>query len=220
MKSVNAACLLWLLGISGGYGSTDRIETTTSSRASIREEAAPVLTRWSFSFESAFTFEVIPNPWRPLWGDYAINPLDYKLATQIVSARYQLSEPDGPLFLRGYLELTGGLVATAIVEGPESYFFGGVLGFRYNFVQPGWRLIPYFEARGGPGITDARVQDYTQQQDFTFTYLIGAGLRYEINSRCSVNIGAIDQHMSNFYLAERNFGFDSIGVSVGFQYRY
>jgi len=171
--------------------------------------------RWEFGLESAYTFVIVPNPFFGIAGQYNKNPRDYKLATQILAARYQFANPGGPLFLRGSLEMSGILVGSAIVEGPESYFFGLGIGFRYYFIQPGARLVPYLEVRGGPGWTDSRGMRFAQQQDFTFTYILGAGVRYDVNRRWSLTASVIDQHLSNAYLTKPNYGFDSVGFSLG-----
>jgi hypothetical protein len=176
--------------------------------------------RWEFSLESAYTFQTIPNPFFALAGLNNKNPLHYRLATQILSARYQLTNPGGPLFLRGTLETSANLVGSVVVHGPESYFIGFALGFRYYFVQPGARLVPYLEVRGGPGQTDSRGFRHAQQQDFTFTYMLGAGLRYDANPHWSATLSVVDQHLSNAYLTNPNYGFDSVGVSVGLIRRF
>ena len=116
--------------------------------------------------------------------------------------------------------MSGGLVRTLIVKGPESYFRGSILGLRYNFIQPGAKLIPYAELRAGGGWCDSRGVSQSLQTDFTFTYFIGVGLRYDVNSRCSVTAGVLDQHLSNAWLANPDYGVDSLGVSVGIQVRY
>lgn len=173
--------------------------------------------RWEFSFESAYTFGTGPNPWASLvnWEVTRPNPLDYRVATQLLAAHYRLNRPSGPWLLRGSFQTSATLVGTAIVHGPETYFAGLALGLRYDFVQPRARIVPYFEMRGGPGLTDSSGIYKGQQQDFTFTYLITAGLRYDYNTRWSFSLAAIDQHLSNAYLAKANYGFDSIGVDVG-----
>jgi hypothetical protein len=176
---------------------------------------------WSFSLESAYTFNVIPNPWFATFLDkYRKNYRNYNFLTEIVSARYSVTNPGGPLFLRGNLEMSGGLVRTIIVKGPESYFGGSVLGLRYNFIQPGAKLIPYAELRGGGGLSDSRGMSHSLQTDFTFTYFLGAGFRYDVNPRCSVTVGVLDQHLSNAWLASPDYGVDSLGVSAGVQVRY
>jgi hypothetical protein len=176
--------------------------------------------QWELGLESAYSFAVIPNPFFAIAGLYNKNSLDYKLATQILSLRYQLTNPSGWSFLRGNWEISGLVIGTAIVEGPESYFAGVGGGLRYYFVQPCARLVPFLEVRGGAGFTDSRGYHDAQQEDFTFSYMLGAGLRYDVSHRLSVTASAIDQHLSNAYITSPNYGFDSLGFSVGALIRF
>jgi hypothetical protein len=168
-----------------------------------------------------YTFEEIPNPWFIVFlHAHRKNFRDYKFATQILSARYRLTDTCGPLFLRGNLEMSIGPTATAIVSGPESYFAGGVSGFRYNFVQPRTRLIPYLELRVGVGASDSKRVYKSLQADLTCAYLLGAGLRYDVNHRLRLTLGVVDQHLSNAFFANPDYGIDSLGVSAGMELRY
>ena len=173
--------------------------------------------RWEFSLESAYTFHVVSNPFHSLVAGHLLtpNPIHYHLATQLLAVRYRVTNAAGSWFLRGSLESSATIVGTAIVSGPEDYFAGLALGLRYDFVQAGARLVPFIELRGGPGVTDSRGGLYAQQQDLVFTYLFSAGVRYDLSRRWSVTLGALDQHLSNAYLAPRNYGFDSLGVTLG-----
>jgi hypothetical protein len=176
--------------------------------------------RWEFGLESTYSFTVIPNPFFAIAGLYNKNSLDYKLATQILSLRYQLTNPSGWSFLRGNWEISGLAIGSTIVEGPESYFAGLGAGLRYYFVQPRARLVPFLEVRGGAGFTDSRGYHDAQQQDFTFSYMLGAGFRYDLNRRLSLTASAIDQHLSNAYITSPNYGFDSLGFSFGAVIRF
>ena len=173
--------------------------------------------RWEFSLESTYTFHIVSNPFHSLIAGRMIEPnqIDYHLATQLLALRYRLTSPAGPWFLRGSLECSATVVATAIVQGSENYFAGLALGFRYDFVQRNGRLVPFIELRGGPGVTDSRGGQYEQQQDLVFTYLFSVGLRYDLSRRWSAELGAVDQHLSDAYLTPRNYGFDSVGVVIG-----
>jgi hypothetical protein len=197
------------------YAESEKLPGDQTSR--FPAEVSP----WSFSLESLYTFKIIANPWfYTFLNRYTKSPIHYHLATQILSARYQLTRDGGPLFLRGNLELSGGLVGTAIIKGPESCFLGSVLGVRYNLVQPRARLIPYVELRGGPGWSDAHETPHSLQTEITFTYMIGGGLRYDLNPRSSVTVGVIEQHLSNAWLANPDYGFDSLGINAGIFVRY
>lgn len=173
--------------------------------------------RWEFSLESTYTFQIVSNPFHSVVAGRLIepNPIRYHFATQLLTARYRLTNPVGPWFLRGSLESSVTIVGTTIVNGPEDYFAGVALGFRYDFVQPGARLVPFLELRGGPGVTDSQGGVNAQQQDLIFTYLLSAGIRYDFSRRWTVELGAIDQHLSNGYLAPKNYGVDSLGVVLG-----
>jgi hypothetical protein len=177
--------------------------------------------RWSFSIESIYAFENIESPWfAAVLHRHKKNFRDYKFVTEILSARYRVTETAGPLFLRGNLEFSVGPIGTAIVNGPESYFAGAVGGFRYNFVQPGARLIPYLELRGGIGKSDSRKVYKSLQSDATLTYLLGGGLRYELNSRWSFAVGAMDQHLSTGFFGSHDYGTDALGFNAGIELPY
>ena len=89
-----------------------------------------------------------------------------------------------------------------------------------NFVQPGWRFIPYVQ--GGVGIvyTDA-YKDETQQaigQAIELTPQCSLGLRYLINKNWSLDGEAMFHHISNAGLAKRNRSINAVGGFVGVTY--
>ena len=177
--------------------------------------------RFELSLETAYCFVPVPNPFFGLAGLYNKNPLDYELVTEMVSARYQFTGTGGPGPLRGNMEISAGFLYSTILHGPETFYAGYHMGLRYNFVPKSWpRLSQFLEVRGCLGWTDSRGFRFAQQQDFTFTYMLGAGLRYRIDRHWSVTVGVLDQHISNAYLTQPNYGFDSVGVQVGVSLRF
>jgi hypothetical protein len=168
----------------------------------------------------------------PIFGYSLHRPQDryaayYTLVPTITSLRWQLYSPVGPWLLHGNTEFTFGGTYTAITEGPESYFAGPLMGVRYNFVQPNRKLVPYADLRVGLGWTDAQgpyevahhLRDDGQGQDFTFTFLMSAGLRYNFSPRYSASLGFMSMHISNMYLSEPkyiNHGVNVVGPMVGF----
>lgn len=96
-----------------------------------------------------------------------------------------------------------------------------MFGVRRNFVQPNWRVVPYAEARGGLGYTDAKGPDgvpWAQGQDFTFNFILGGGVRYNFNPRYSISTGIAYMHVSNAYLSQPRFtdyGMNVYGPTVG-----
>jgi hypothetical protein len=149
-------------------------------------------------------------------------PLDYTLVPLILSLRWQLYDVNGPLFLRGNCDLTFSGSYTFITQGPESRYAAYMMGIRYNFVQPNWRVAPYLEARFGVGFVDAKGPEgvkYAQGQDLTFNMNFGAGVRYNFNPRYSISAGIMYMHISNLYLSEPktyNYGINVFGPTVGF----
>jgi lipid A 3-O-deacylase len=151
--------------------------------------------------------------------DYTLVPLDF-------SVRWHLYDICGPSILRGNTDFTFSGSYTDIERGPESRYVAAIAGFRYNFIQPNWRLVPFLELRGGMGFTDAQQPNEVahnrpavgQGQDFTFNFLMGAGVRYNFNPTYSVSAGVTFMHVSNMYLSEPryyNHGINVVGPSIG-----
>ncbi len=165
----------------------------------------------------------------PILGDHfqRVNgTVDYTLIPMNLSLRWHLYDICGPSILRGNTDFTFTGSYSAIVQGPESYYAALILGLRYNFIQPNWKLVPYFDVTGGAGLTDAQ-QPYQkrhhlpqsgQGQDLTFIFTIGAGLRYNFNPSWSVSLGAQFLHISNGGLSTPqyyNHGINVVGPVVG-----
>jgi hypothetical protein len=158
-------------------------------------------------------------------GDYSQNPLHYTVVPIFPSLRWQMGAVRGPSFLRGNTDLTITTSVTLIPRGPENHYAAVDLGFRRNFVQRNWRVVPYFEARVGAGNIDAQEPNgnaYAQGQNFTFTLMTGAGARYNFNGHYSMAFGATYFHVSNAYLSEPKYddnGINVWGPWIGFNMR-
>jgi hypothetical protein len=158
-------------------------------------------------------------------GNYSHNPLHYTLAPIFPSLRWHMGRIAGPGILRGNTDLTATLSLTAIPRGPEKTYGAFDLGVRRNFVHRNWRAAPYFEARGGAGFIDAQGPHgnvYAQGQDFTFTLMVGTGVRYNFSPRYSMSVGATYMHVSNAYLSEPKYydnGINVVGPIIGFNMR-
>ena len=177
--------------------------------------------RWDWSVEALYTFIVVANPWHCLIDLEARhpNPHKYHFLTETVGLRYRLTGIAGPWLLHGSAQLCADLVGTEIVRGPETYFVGGAVGMHFDFVQPGWRIVPYTDFRFGPGAIDATVENNGQQNDLEFTYLWGAGVRYHVSPSLSVSFGAIDQHLSTAWLT-RNVSVDTVGINIRLEKKF
>jgi hypothetical protein len=158
-------------------------------------------------------------------GDYSQRPLHYTLVPIFPSLRWQMGNVRGPGILRGNTDLTATFSFTAIPRGPESRYGAFDLGVRRNFVHRNWRTSPYFEFRAGAGFINAKGPDgvpFAQGQDFTFTLMLGTGLRYNFNPRYSMTLAPTYMHVSNLYLSQPKYldnGINVCGAMIGFNMR-
>lgn len=126
-------------------------------------------------------------------------------------------------WLRGYSEFYFRGDYEQIVHGPENHVEDFIVGPRYNFVQPGWKIIPYVEGGVGIAFGDSNPQWGGLGQDFNFTFTTGAGAKYLISDDWFVRAGVEYQHVSNAGLSEPQFAnhpIDALGpkISVGYSF--
>jgi hypothetical protein len=152
-------------------------------------------------------------------------PLHYTLVPIVASLRWHVNGIGGPWILRGNTDFTFSGSYTAIPRGPETRYFAFDYGIRRNFIQPRWRIVPYFEMRGGVGNINAKGPDgvlYAQGQDLTFTFMMGGGARYNFNPRYSIAAGLTYMHVSNAYLSQpryTDYGINVFGPIFGVNVR-
>jgi hypothetical protein len=157
--------------------------------------------------------------------DYSQKPLHYTLMPVFPSVRWHMGKISGPGILRGNTDLTVTGSITAIPRGPETHYVAFDLGFRRNFVHRNWRTAPYFETRVGTGHIDAKGPlgvRWAQGQDFTFTLMLGSGVRYNVSPKYSVAVGCSYMHVSNAYMSLPNYddnGINVYGPMIGFNVR-
>jgi hypothetical protein len=175
-----------------------------------------------FSLETGWLPKNIPFVFDFLLGDgYTQTGLQYTLVPIIASLRWQVDDIRGPSILRGNWDITLSGSFTVIPRGPETRYGAYDMGIRRNFVRRNWRIVPYFDGRLGLGRIDAKGPKgvhYSQGQDFTFTLMMGSGVRCNFNSRCAISVGMNYMHISNLYLSEPkflNYGINVYGPMVG-----
>jgi Lipid A 3-O-deacylase (PagL) len=150
-----------------------------------------------------------------------MTPLHYTLVPFIASVRWQMTDIGGFWIFRGNWDLSFSGSYTMIPRGPETRFFSYIMGIRRNFIQPRWRIVPYFEGRAGIGDINAKEPygaPFAQGQDLTFTVMLGGGARYNFSPRYAVSAGVGYMHISNLYLSEPkylNYGINVYGPMVG-----
>lgn len=169
-----------------------------------------------FSLETGWLPINIPFVFDFLVGStYTTWPLHYTMVPNIASIRWHVDGIGGPSILRGNTDFTFSGSYTAIPRGAETRYFAFDYGIRQNFVQPRWRIVPYFEARGGVGDINAKGPygvPYAQGQDLTFTLMMGSGARYNFNPRYSIAAGLTYMHVSNAYLSQPRY--EDLGINV------
>ena len=126
-------------------------------------------------------------------------------------------------WLRGYSEFFFRGDYDQIVHGPENHYEGIMVGPRYNFVQPGWKIIPFVEGGVGLGFADSKPQLGGLGQDFNFSFEASAGARYDICDDFFVRLAVQYQHVSNAGLSEPtnpNHPIDALGPKISFGYSF
>ena len=153
----------------------------------------------------------------------------YTLVPVSVTASLKLDDPgDDEGWWRGYTEFAFRPYDMEITHGPETRIVGLDFGPRYNFVQPGWKVVPFVGAMVGFGF--ANTQDYTNPavpnglgQDFNFQFTVNTGVRYDINDSWYVRLTLEYVHFSNAGLSEparQNRAIDAAGPQLSFGYRF
>ena len=126
-------------------------------------------------------------------------------------------------YLRGYSEFFFSGQYEQIVHGPENHYEGIMVGPRYNFVQPGWKIIPYVEGGVGIGFADSNPAQGGLGQDFNFSFEAGAGAKYNFTDDFFARLGVEYQHVSNAGLSEPQFPnhpIDELGPKISFGYSF
>ena len=156
---------------------------------------------------------------------YNMTPLKYTLVPIIASLRWHVTNVGWRWIFRGNMDFTFSGSVTPIPRGPETHYYSFDFGIRRNFVYRNWKVVPFFEQRGGAGIIDAKEPLgvlFSQGQNLTFTYNLGVGARYNIDSKYSFSAGMNYMHISNGYLSEpqfTNYGINVYGPMFGIDVR-
>jgi lipid A 3-O-deacylase len=132
---------------------------------------------------------------------------------------YFLYNVAGSGVIRGNLEILLEGFGSGIYESTTAgghYISGASLYLRYNFIQPGWRFIPYLQA--GAGLTSMDINHEYDGMNFNFNLGLDAGARFLISRCCSINTEVLFQHISNADLGVHNIGLNSLGprLSISF----
>jgi hypothetical protein len=157
---------------------------------------------------------------------------DTTYLSQLVSLNWNLDEIGNDSicngWFRGNTQWKFTAIATPLLDSEEHYFAGIAMGPQYNFVQPGSNWVPFWSARVGIGFTDSNSPPFGmdpggQGQDFCFTFMVTAGVRYFFADDWSAAMQLNFQHVSNAGLSEpdhNNRGYDLFGPQISVLYSF
>jgi hypothetical protein len=181
---------------------TDRLSTHFSSDA----VNAP---NFEMSAETAYLVGIIGNP------------NSYEVAAQFFTARWRWGIVERDSWLQGYNQVYALFMVEPLLRGPENFYYGISVGFRYNFAKPGARFVPYVSGGVGLGWLDSHSEIYgAQGQDFTFNILTATGVSYQVNDHLKLNAGVLYQHFSNGGQTDPNPSVNLLGPQIGVTYTY
>lgn len=130
---------------------------------------------------------------------------------------WMLTDPIFEGILRGNIEIIGEVFGGGFVKGPADGLGGFTLFFQYNYVQPGWRFVPYWHAGGGGVYSDA--SDSHPQRELgsplLFNAQAGFGTRFLCTEKWGLFLEVDWRHISNAGLADRNTGLNSASSWLG-----
>jgi len=148
---------------------------------------------------------------------------NYWINASLLTWRWQLDDVGNPDWRRGNTEWVTSVYYEDVLHGVEHHFEGFLCGPRYNFVQPGWNVTPFVEARVGCLFADSQTNPAGLGQDFNFTFTVSPGIQYFLSPNWSISIAAMYQHISNGGLSEPsrvNNSIDSIGPIINASYHF
>src|ERR1043165_7637730 len=204
MKVFRIALLVLLLGSPPlvANAATDRISTHFSSET----VNAP---NFEVSAETAYMLGIIGNP------------NSYEVAAQFFTARWRWGVIERDSWLQGYNQVYALFMVEPVVRGPENFYYGISLGFRYNFAKPGARFVPYVSGGVGLGWLDSHANIYgAQGQDFTFNILTATGFSYKMNDHWKLEAGVQYQHLSNGGQTDPTPSVNLLGPQVSATYSF
>ena len=123
----------------------------------------------------------------------------------------------GRSFYRGNFEGLADLFLWESTREHMGILGGGALGIHYNFVQPGWRFVPYIGGSLGLSGNDLYVQQSQKIIGGPFEFVLQAnvGARYFIDKHWGFLIEGGFQHVSNNDIYPRNVGVNQTGGRFG-----
>jgi opacity protein-like surface antigen len=150
----------------------------------------------------------------PIGADKNRHTVDYTLSG--LQFGWMLTDVMGSGWLRGNVEVAGEAIGGAVWKGRGSYIAGGTAWLRYNFVQPGWRWVPFTQI--GAGMEGTDMDQRLIGEKFNFNLNVGEGVRYFVAHNWAVDLEFRYQHISNAKISNRDVGINAVGPILGLSY--
>ncbi len=102
--------------------------------------------------------------------------------------------------------------------GSQTIYGGGLTALLRYDLRTGTRILPFVEGGAGLLVSTPQSRDPLSQfraSQFNFTLQIGAGLRYLLSKRVSLNLEYRFHHISDAHITEKNPGLNSDFVLLG-----
>ena len=211
MQRVFAASMLAVLASAGLLRAGIEQPMATPTRQEVRDIFSAGAKEFEAVTGAFFFFDTTKNN-RP--------SIDYSLASLRLGVMLNDPWQLGPL--SGNFEVLGELFGGGIFDGPGDVLFGGSLVFRYNFIQPNARVIPYAQIAGGGVYTNIGEKESRGliSLPVEFNLQAGVGTRILLDDRWSLILEGDYRHISNAEIKKPNFGIDSVGGNVGFGFSF
>jgi lipid A 3-O-deacylase len=214
MKFLTTACVLLAMA-SPLFAQTNSVSETKTSETdapSIKYDTAEDVFQkgtWEFGAGGAVFFSPFSATKNRPTHDYALAVFD---------AGYMLTDVKEWGWARGNFEFVGELFGGGVFVGRGNYVAGMTLWGRYNFVQPGWKFVPYGQIGAGLGFTD--IDQRVIGQVFQFNLDVAFGTRYFIKPNLALNAEYRYQHLSNANTGPKNIGINAQGAFLGVSWFY
>jgi hypothetical protein len=156
--------------------------------------------------EGFYNSSFIPSPRKPI---FAFAETDLQLGYMLPII--------GKSFYRGNFEGLVDLFAWASTREQSGVLGGGALGVHYNFIQPGWRVVPYLGL--SLGLSGNNLYEDQNQRiiggPFAFVLQAKAGARFFIRKNWGLILEGGFEHVSNLDIYQRNVGLNQVGGRLG-----
>ena len=133
-----------------------------------------------------------------------------------------LTPPEDHWWGHGNYEGLFDLTFATITSKYGSWFAGPSFYMRANWLTPGSPVVPYIQFGTGAVLNDAH-EDQSQRalgQILQFYQRLEVGAKWFVTPDLSLDVEGGMQHLSNGGMARRNYGVNTMGVTIGFTYYF